>query len=278
MLVFYALLFCARLSRRKLIQLFMRQQVRIGTSGWHYKHWRGNFYPAKIKVDEMLSYYTQHLDSVEINNSFYRLPTADAVRNWVRHTPDEFLFSVKGSRYITHNRKLNDPKRSIAKFMKMVEGFGEKLGPILFQLPPKWNVNADRVREFLKALPRGNRYAFEFRHPSWFTDEIYGILRHFNAALCIYEIAGFQSPVMLTADFTYIRLHGPAEKAYQGKYSAKTLRKWADEIETWRSHGCQVYFYFDNDQAGCAVRNAIELLALTSNDRDLKPSAPRAAS
>jgi len=188
------------------------------------------------------------------------------------------MFSVKASRYITHNRKLNDPKRSIVKFMKMVEGFGEKLGPILFQLPPKWNVNADRLREFLKALPRGNRYAFEFRHPSWFTDEIYGILYQFNTALCVYEIAGFQSPVKLTADFTYIRLHGPGEKAYQGKYSAKTLRKWADEIKIWRSHGCQVYLYFDNDQAGYAAQNAIELLDLTSNAQDLKQSAPRMAS
>lgn len=256
----------------------MDQRVRIGTSGWHYKHWRDNFYPPKLNTDAMLSYYAERLDTVEINNSFYRLPTTDAVRNWVRTTPPGFLFAVKASRYITHNRKLNDPEGSFAKFMEMAEGFGEKLGPILFQLPPKWNVNAERLRAFLKALPRGNQYAFEFRHPSWLTDEVYEILHRSNAALCIYEIAGFQSPVKLTADFTYLRLHGPGERAYQGKYSAEVLRRWADQIADWRSRGCQTYVYFDNDQAGYAVQDAVELLKLTLNARNANPSAPRIAS
>ncbi len=256
----------------------MQKRLRIGTSGWHYKHWRETFYPAKLKAADMLSYYAEHLDTVEINNSFYRLPTADAVRSWVRNTPPGFLFAVKASRYITHNRKLNDPAGSFAKFMDMAEGFGEKLGPILFQLPPKWNVNAERLREFLKALPRGNRYAFEFRHPSWLTEQVYEILHQFNAALCIYEIAGFQSPVKLTADFTYLRLHGPGEKAYQGKYSADTLRRWADEIAKWQVDRCQVYVYFDNDQSGYAVQDAVELTELTSKGGALNSSASRIAS
>ncbi len=244
----------------------MAPRIRIGTSGWHYRHWKDNFYAAKIKVEDMLAFYAGHLDTVEINNSFYRLPTEDAARNWVSQTPENFLFALKASRYITHNRKLNDPERTIAKFMKMAEGFGEKLGPILFQLPPRWGVNADRLREFLAVLPRGHQYAFEFRHPSWLTSEVYEILRRFNAALCIFEIAGFRSPVELTADFTYVRLHGPGEKAYRGRYSEADLEGWAEYIHKWDTANCGMYFYFDNDQAGYAVQNAMELSRIVSGE------------
>ncbi len=237
----------------------MAARIRIGTSGWHYKHWKGNFYPEKFNVADMLSHYVRHLDTVELNNCFYRLPTEAAVRSWVQQTPDDFLFALKASRYITHNRKLNDPEQTVANFMEMAKGFGKKLGPILFQFPPGWGVNVERLREFLAVLPRHHQYAFEFRHPSWLTAPVYESLRRSNAALCIYEIAGFRSPVELTADFTYVRLHGPGERAYQGKYSEGDLRGWADKIERWAGDDCGVYFYFDNDQAGYAVQNALEL-------------------
>ena len=237
----------------------MDRRIHIGTSGWHYKHWKDNFYPSKMKVDGMLAHYIKHLYTVEINNSFYRLPTDDAVRSWVQQTPDHFLFALKASRYITHNRKLNEPEETVAKFLAMAEGFGAKLGPILFQFPPKWGVNAERLREFLAVLPKRHQYAFEFRHASWLTPSVYDILRQFNAALCIYQIAGFHSPIELTSDFTYVRLHGPGERAYQGKYSESELRGWAERIESWAAANCGVYVYFDNDQAGYAVQNAIEL-------------------
>jgi len=236
--------------------------IRIGTSGWHYKHWKGTFYPEKFNVRDMLSHYVRHLDTVEINNSFYRLPSDEAVRSWVQQTPEDFLFALKASRYITHNRKLNDPEQTVAKFMEMAKGFGKKLGPILFQFPPKWGFNVDRLREFLSVLPKHCQYAFEFRHPSWLTADVYQLLRRFNAALCIYEIAGFRSPVELTADFTYVRLHGPGERAYQGKYSEQDLRHWGRKVEDWAARNCGVYFYFDNDQAGYAVQNAMELSAM----------------
>jgi uncharacterized protein YecE (DUF72 family) len=250
--------------------------IRIGTSGWHYKHWKGTFYPEKFNVCDMLSHYVRHLDTVEINNSFYRLPSDEAVQNWVKQTPDDFLFALKASRYITHNRKLNDPEQTVAKFMEMAKGFGKKLGPILFQLPPKWGLNIDRLREFLAVLPRHQEYAFEFRHPSWLTAQVYDVLRQFNAALCIYEIAGFRSPVELTADFTYVRLHGPGERAYQGKYSEAVLRNWAEKAATWAALDCGVYFYFDNDQAGYAVQNAMELAAMVFGKRAQTVTLPAA--
>jgi uncharacterized protein YecE (DUF72 family) len=250
----------------------MAARIRIGTSGWHYKHWKGNFYPEKTKAEQMLAHYLQHLDTVEINNCFYRLPTDEAVRSWVEQTPEDFLFALKASRYITHNRKLNDPEQTVARFMNMAQGFGNKLGPILFQLPPKWGVNPDRLGEFLAVLPKEHQYAFEFRHPSWLTSQVYDILRRFNAALCIFEIAGFRSPIELTADFTYVRLHGPGERAYQGKYSDVQLQTWARTVEAWAGANCGVYFYFDNDQAGYAVQNAIELAAMVWGHKTRNPA------
>ena len=237
----------------------MRQTVRIGTSGWHYKHWKGNFYPAKIANDAMLPYYTQRLDTVEINNCFYRLPTEQAVKAWVEQTPSDFLFALKASRYITHNRKLREPEQSTVRFMKMAEGFGAKLGPILFQFPPSWQVNAERLREFLLALSPQYQYAFEFRHPSWQTEKVYRMLRTFNASLCIFEIAGYRSPIGVTADFVYVRLHGPTENSYQGKYSQSGLQFWAGKIENWTAENRKVHVYFDNDQSGFAAENAVDL-------------------
>ena len=232
--------------------------VRIGTSGWHYKHWKDNFYPAGINAAGMLPYYIQQFDTVEINNSFYRLPTEEAVKSWVQQTPRGFVFALKASRYITHNRKLKYPEETIAKFLRVADLFGKKLGPILFQLPPSWTVNRERLGEFLAALPRGRRYAFEFRNPTWHTQEVFDLLSRFNAAFCAFEIAGFQSPIVVTANFVYVRLHGPGG-AYQGKYSHSSLRNWSKRIHEWVEQKRRVYVYFDNDQAGFAAQNAMEL-------------------
>lgn len=233
-------------------------QAHIGTSGWHYKHWKGNFYPAEIDPAEMLQSYLKRLDTVEINNSFYRLPTKEAVKNWVRQTPPDFIFAVKASRYITHNRKLKDPEATFATFMDVAKGFGKKLGPILFQLPPSWKVNEERLNTFLAALPPRHRYAFELRNESWHTPGIYNILREHNAAFCIFELNGFQTETELTADFAYVRLHGPGN-AYQGDYSSSALRSWARKIGSWTDRNHDVFLYFDNDQAGFAAKNAVEL-------------------
>ena len=206
----------------------------------------------------MLSYYQQHFDTVEINNSFYRFPLESALREWRASTPPGFCFAAKGSRFLTHMKKLKDPEEGVAKFMERVEPLGEKLGPIVFQLPPWWEVNAERLEAFLRALPRGRRYAFELRNQTWHNAEVYGILSRHNAAFCIYDLAGYQSGYEVTADFTYVRLHGPGG-AYQGSYSEEALRGWARRIRGWRRRLRAVYVYFDNDQDAYAPQNASAL-------------------
>jgi len=235
--------------------------VRIGTSGWHYKHWVGNFYPEKLPASKMLTYYCKRFDTVEINNSFYMLPKIEALRGWRDATPKNFEFAVKASRFLTHNKKLKEPKNALKKFLPCAQELGEKLGPILFQLPPKWRINLERLAEFLDALPKYHRYTFEFREPSWLAAPVYDLLRKYNAAFCIYELAGFHSPIEITADWTYIRLHGPGNK-YQGSYSDKVLRAWADHVLDWSRRLKSVYVYFDNDQAGYAAANALTLKKL----------------
>jgi uncharacterized protein YecE (DUF72 family) len=233
--------------------------IRIGTSGFHYNHWKGPFYPEKMPAAAMLEFYTQHFDTVELNNSFYRLPTASAFECWRDATPVNFIFAVKASRFITHNKKLKDPENAIDNLLPRAAHLGNKLGPVLFQLPPKRRVNTERLQNLLQILSSELRYAFEFRELSWITDEVCGILREFNAAFCIYELAGYQSPLSVTADFTYARLHGPESGKYQGSYSEHQLSQWARQIESWAKELKAIYFYFDNDQAGYAVANALRL-------------------
>jgi uncharacterized protein YecE (DUF72 family) len=242
--------------------------VHIGTSGWHYRHWHGPFYPPKTRSSELLDFYSQRLCSVEINNSFYRLPSRETFEAWARGTPKHFLFAVKASRFITHNKKLKDPEQPIERLASSACGLGKKLAVILFQLPPHWRMNVSRLEAFLLALPNQWRYAFEFREPSWFHEETYAVLRRHNAAFCVYQLAGQQSPSLLTADFAYIRLHGPSEHKYAGSYSRVQLHRWAERIKEWRARGAKdVFIYFDNDQAGYAAVNAMALQELMSKGR-----------
>ena len=232
--------------------------IHIGTSGWHYDHWRGPFYPENLTHAEFLRFYQQTFHTVEINNSFYRLPSEKALTDWREAVPAGFIFAVKGSRFITHMKKLQDPEKSIAPIMARVPLLGERLGPILFQLPPRWHFNGERLRNFLVALPRDYRYALELRDPSWLNQEACGLLREYGAAFCIYELAGRVSPREVTADFVYIRLHGPGG-AYQGRYDLQTLAGWTEDISAWAAQGMAVFCYFDNDEAGYAALNALEL-------------------
>lgn len=232
------------------------KRIYIGTSGWHYEHWLGTFYPARLPASRMLSFYLEHFDTVELNNSFYRLPSEKALDTWRESTPPNFLFAMKGSRFLTHMKKLKDPGPGLEKFLARADRLGEKLGPVVFQLPPNWPPNIERLQTFLKALPRHHRYAFEFRNPSWNTPDVYASLRAHHVAYCIFEIAGFQSPIEVTADFVYVRLHGPGGK-YQGSYDDAILQRWADWIGSVQSSS--VYFYFDNDEAGYAPKNALRL-------------------
>jgi uncharacterized protein YecE (DUF72 family) len=235
--------------------------VYIGTSGWHYPHWRGPFYPEKLPAAQMLDFYTRHFHTVELNNTFYRLPSESAVDDWRARTPSGFLFAAKGSRFLTHLKKLKDPETGIARYFERADRLGRKLGPVLFQLPPHWEVNSERLEVFLAALPRGHRYAFELRDPSWHIPEVYRILRRHRAAFCIFDIAGFYSGIEITANFTYVRLHGP-DGAYQGSYASEKLEEWAARIREWRRELQAIYIYFDNDQAAYAVQNALALKKL----------------
>ncbi|MFP4202860.1 MAG: DUF72 domain-containing protein [Opitutales bacterium] len=236
-------------------------ELRIGTSGWVYKHWRGLFYPGQLTEKEWLHYYHGRFDTVEINNAFYQLPKEATLAAWREAVPCDFRFAVKASRYITHMKKLKEPKESTRRFMEAVAVLGDKLGPLLFQLPPSFDCAPDRLREFLRELPRGHRYVFEFRDARWWNNEVYEILRRNNAAFCIYDLAGEATPVEATADFVYLRLHGP-ESGYQGSYNRKTLVQWARRIKKWRAEGRSVYCYFDNDQNAVAPFDAAALQTL----------------
>lgn len=236
----------------------MNAEIRIGTSGWHYPHWRGPFYPRELAPSRFLDFYAERFDTVELNNTFYRLPEPTSFEAWKKHSPPNFLFAVKGSRFLTHMKKLKEPEEGIARFFARAELLGRKMGPVLFQLPPRWKSNAERLRDFIRVLPKSHRYSFELRDRTWLNEEIYDILRKQKVAFCPYELGGFESPIVMTADFTYIRLHGPGAK-YQGDYSREKLREWAKRIGSWRRELKAIYIYFDNDQAGYAAKNAAEL-------------------
>lgn len=233
-------------------------RIWIGTSGWHYKHWIGAFYPPKTRTSGMLAYYVQSFGTVEINNSFYRLPSEKALADWRDSTPPGFLFAMKGSRFLTHMKKLKDAQQGLERFLQRAEILRGKLGPILFQLPPHWEVNRQRLEDFLRLLPKRHRYAFEFRNASWNTPAIYELLSAHHAGYCIFHLAGTQSPIEVTTTFSYVRLHGPGDK-YRGNYSKSELQKWARRITKWNGDGCDVYVYFDNDEAGYAAQNALSL-------------------
>ena len=230
--------------------------LHIGTSGWVYPHWRGVFYPFGLPESDWLAFYAGQFASVEINRSFYRLPTRENFASWREATPEGFVFAVKASRFITHFKKLKAPEATLPPLLQAIEGLGDKLGPLLFQLPPRWRANPARLRDFLQALPEGVRAAFELRDPSWHTPEVLDLLTEFNAAFCVYDIGGFQSPRVTTADFVYLRLHGPGAP-YCGRYGTAALAGWAEWLRS--QPVATTHVYFDNDQAAYAVRDALEL-------------------
>lgn len=242
-----------------------RRKIHIGTSGWHYPHWKGPFYPEDIPDKDLLKYYARHFRTAEINNSFYRVPDEKTLKQWVRTAGGGFIFSAKGSRYISHMKKLKDPREPVKKFMDKISVLGDSLGPVLFQLPPHWRKNRDRLRSFLEALPESYRFAVEFRDPDWFGDDINQLLEKHQIAFCIYDFNRRQSPKTVTSDFVYIRLHGP-DGPYQGKYGNQILSGWAGAISQWEKQGKEIFCYFDNDQDGFAAENARQLQKMTGEE------------
>lgn len=237
-------------------------KIHIGTSGWSYEEWKKVFYPQEIKNKEQLEYYSQHFDTVEINSTFYHLPLEKTIQNWSEKVSKNFIFSVKASRYITHIKRLREGEITTPRLFEKISLLGHQLGPILFQLPNHFKKDKDRLEEFFINLTRDFHYTFEFRDPSWFTDEIYDLLKKYHIALCITDLKGHLSPEELTSHFTYIRLHGP-KFAYQGSYSKKQLEDWKRKILNWVDHKISVYCYFDNtDSEAHAIKNAKELKRL----------------
>src|SRR3954462_9671522 len=184
--------------------------IRIGCSGWQYRHWRGDFYPADLPQGRWLEYYASHFDTVEVNNSFYKLPAEGLFAGWRQRVPSRFLFAVKASRYLTHMKKLKDPDEPLEKIFSRASELQHKLGPVLYQLPPQFQLNMERMTAFLDALPSSRRlkHAIEFRHPSWYTDEVMGALDRYNVAMCLHDMRGSETPRESVAGFVYVRFHG----------------------------------------------------------------------
>ncbi len=234
----------------------MKPKIRIGTSGWNYPHWQGPFYPEKFPRTKWLDFYVTQFSTVEANTTFYHLPRPATVENWRDRTPKNFLWTVKASRYITHIKKLRDPHDSLERFYDVVERFEEKLGPILFQIPPMLKYHEAVFDAFCRELHPGHRYALEVRHPDWVRDEVLQSLREHGIAFCIAETAGrFPYAEALTADFVYIRLHG-SQTLYGSDYTEEELQGWAAKIRKWKR---DAYVYFDNDANAYAAKNAMRL-------------------
>jgi uncharacterized protein YecE (DUF72 family) len=228
----------------------------IGTSGFSYKHWgNGVFYPKGLSQKEWLDFYTGCFDTVEINSTFYHLPEISVFQDWYKRVPKDFTLVLKGSRFITHVKKFKDPKDSWDIFYQSAQILKEKLGPILFQTPPFWKKDLRRLEDFLKIIPQGIRLAFEFRHPSWFREEVYKILGKFNACLCVVSSPDWPTAEVLTSDFVYIRFHGE-KRLYTSNYSDEELKVWAEKFKKWLREGRDVYAFFNNDALGYAPENA----------------------
>jgi uncharacterized protein YecE (DUF72 family) len=242
---------------------YPRPACYIGTSGWVYPHWHGIFYPQKLPTKQWLKHYVTRFDTVELNNTFYRLPSEQAFRRWKEDSPEGFKYAVKASRYITHMKKLQGVEEALPRFLERSRLLGERLGPILYQLPPFWKCNLDRLRNFSDMLPGDLRHVFEFRHASWLSEAVFTLLQKHRAGMCIVSLPDFPCLLRSTAPFVYIRLHG-AEAVYGSCYSEGELQWWAEQILGFLEDGKDVYAYFNNDAFGYAVQNALRLKEILS--------------
>lgn len=235
----------------------------IGTSGWHYEDWRGLFYPEELAKSKWLKFYADHFATVELNNSFYHLPSEKAFTNWRESTLKDFVFAVKVSRFITHIKRLKNVEAPLENFLARANLLQQNLGPLLYQLPPNMKRNDEVLEAFLSVLPRQYRHVFEFRNESWIDDNVFDLLRRYNAGLCVFDMPGFTCPLVATADFAYIRFHGSIG-LYSSCYSNEELVDWAKKISSLGQNLEAVYIYFNNDVEAYAVRNAQTLMHFLS--------------
>jgi uncharacterized protein YecE (DUF72 family) len=232
--------------------------IRIGCSGWQYRDWRGDFYPAGLAADRWLEHYAEQFDTVELNATFYRLPQARTFAAWSRRLPPGFAMAVKASRYLTHQKRLRDPAEPLARLWTRAEQLGPHLGPMLYQLPPRWHANLERLCGFLGALPAGRPQAIEFRDRAWNRPDVYGAIAAAGISLCLHDMPDSRPDPTPVGPFAYVRFHGQ-DGSYGGRYPTRVLLGWASRLRDWRDAGLPSWVYFNNDIGGHAPRDAARL-------------------
>jgi uncharacterized protein YecE (DUF72 family) len=242
----------------------MKATIRIGCSGWNYRDWRGRFYGEQLPAKRWFGFYAETFDTVEINNSFYRLPTPETYRKWRDQAPDGFCYAVKASRFLTHNKKLKDPEAPLGLLIGNARHLGEHLGPILYQLPPGWRLNPERLEHFLKQLPRDLTHVLEFREKSWLTEDVLALLDAHAVAFCTHDMPGMEVPRWASGKAAYVRFHGPKDK-YRGRYPDEVLQDWADWMIVQAKQGRPVWAYFNNDIGGAAIHDALTLRTMVAS-------------
>lgn len=230
----------------------------VGTSGWHYDHWRDRFYPRELPKRKWLQFYAQSFSTVELNNSFYQLPAENSFANWRDSSPEDFVFAVKVSRLITHLKKLKDVAGPLQNFLDRARVLGGALGPLLYQLPGNLHRNDSRLEAFVSMLPGDLSHVFEFRHESWFDQGVFDLLRRHNMGFCIYDMPDITTPLEVTAGFAYVRFHG-SSAMYGSSYSDEELNDWARKLAILGASVKTVYVFFNNDAEAFAVSNALAL-------------------
>jgi uncharacterized protein YecE (DUF72 family) len=235
--------------------------VRVGCSGWIYPHWRGRFYPEELAVKRWFAFYAEHFDTVEINNSFYRLPKPETFDAWAAQAPPGFRYAVKANRFLTQAKKLKDCEEPMARMMPAFRHLGETLGPVLYQLPPRFKVNLERLERFLELVPKDVINVFEFRDNSWHDDAVFTLLERYGASFCAHDMPGSDSPDLAVGPVAYVRFHG-GEGKYWGRYSDEALLRWTDWMIAEARKGREVWAYFNNDIDGHAIHDALTLKAM----------------
>ena len=244
----------------------MTKKIFIGTSGYSYKHWIDKFYPKDLPQKRWLEFYAQHFNSVELNVTFYRLPKESLFENWYKRTPSNFRFVIKGSRFITHIKRLQDCKEPLSLFMQRAANLKDKLSCILWQTPPSLSYDSKRIKDFVKYLKEWPQYlySFEFRNKSWFNEELYDIFRENNINLCISDSPSYPYEEVFTSNFLYIRFHG-GKKLYGSNYSSLELEDWKNKIDIWMKDKNTLFAFFNNDAYGFAIENALYFQKLFFN-------------
>jgi uncharacterized protein YecE (DUF72 family) len=235
--------------------------IRIGCSGWNYRHWRGAFYPEKLPVKRWFEYYAATFDTVEINNSFYRLPPPETFAKWRDQAPAGFCYAVKANRFLTQAKKLKDCAEPLDRMLAAMRSLGDRLGPVLFQLPPRFQINLERLEDFLELLPQDLTSVFEFRDKSWLVDATFQLLERYGACFCAHDMKGSETGRRATGPAAYVRFHGASGK-YWGRYPDGRLQEWADWMAEQAKEGRRVWVFFNNDIHADAIQDALTLRAM----------------